>query len=129
MTTTATEERLTYQAAAVYVTGQIYDEAVKTSNPAATLDDIADALPEVMPDVFRAQGTSPDLAAVLLPEVTNRVWAFTAIEHARTEAGDGHGYLFDWLAEKLRAGADPHTVRTAALDAPGKIRALAEGDE
>jgi hypothetical protein len=120
---------ITYEAGAVYVATAIYDEALATTNPAKTLDDIADALPEVMPGVFKTMGTAPDTAAALLPAINDRIWAFTAIEHARVEAGDGYGYLFDLLVNNLRVGADPHTVRSTALAAPGRIRALAEQKE
>lgn len=126
MTTNTTDDRLTHQAAAVLVARDMYAEALKQDNPAATLDDICDALPEVMPDVLKDMGTAPDLAAALLPEVTDRMWAFTAVEHARIQAGDGYGYIFDYLAEGLRKGADPHTIRKAALDTPKRLRALAD---
>jgi hypothetical protein len=124
--------RITYEAAAVYLAGNVYDEALKQDDPAKTLDDIADALPDTMTSVFKAMGTDREFREVLRPAVTDQIWAYTAIEYARAEAGDGYGYLFDWLVEKLRAGADPHAVRTAALDAPRRLRALAEqagGDE
>ncbi len=117
-------DHLTYQAAALYIAGKVYTEALSTPNPASTLDDVCDALPEVMPEVFQKTGTAPALATVLLPEVANLLWAYTAIEYARAEAGDGYGYLFDWLGGTLRDGADPHTVRKAALDAPKRLRAL-----
>lgn len=126
------EARITYQAAAVYVAGKVYDEAVKQDDPAKTLDDIADALPDTMASVFRTMGTDPEFREALRPAVADQIWAYTAIEYARVEAGDGYGYLFDWLVEKLRAGADPHAVRTTALDAPRRLRAIAEqagGDE
>jgi hypothetical protein len=120
------EQRITALAAAIWVAGAAYDEARRTGNPAAALDTIADALPAAMPHAFKTMGTAPDVAAVMLPAVTDRVWAYTAIEHSRIEAGDGYGYLFDFLADKLRAGVDPHSVRTAALGVPARLRALAE---
>ncbi|TQE40256.1 hypothetical protein Sipo8835_00145 [Streptomyces ipomoeae] len=120
------DTRITYKAAAVYLAGKLYDQALKEASPVATLDDIANAIPEVMPEAFNAMGTAPGLAAVLLPEVTDLVWAYTAIEHARIEAGDGCDYLFDLLADGLKNGADPHIIRTDALAAPGRIRELAE---
>jgi len=126
------DTRITYEAGAIYVACKIYDEALATSSPAETLDDIADAIPEIMPGIFKDMGTAPDLAAVLLPSVTDRIWAFTVVEYARVEAGDGYGYLFDLLAESLRKGADPHVIRRDALAAPKRLRELAEqagGDE
>lgn len=116
------EQRQTCEAAAVHLANTLYDEARATSNPAATLDNIADALPEVMPEVFRVMHTSPDLAAALLPAVTDRVWAYAGVEHARAEAGDGYGYVFDLLVDNLRKGGDPHVARTTALDVPRRIR-------
>jgi hypothetical protein len=117
------ETRLTYKAGAAYLANELYTQALKEDNPAKTLDNIADDLPTVMPEVFKTLGTAPDLAAALLPEIKNLVWAYTAIEYARREAGDGYGYLFDYLAEGLSKGADPHIIRRDALAAPGRIRA------
>lgn len=121
------EERITALAAAAYIAGCAYDEALRMDDPAKTLDNMADALPEVMPKVFATLNTTPDLAAVMLPAVTDRVRAYTAVEHARIEAGDGYGYILDLLAESLRKGADPDVIRTTAVDVPRRIRELAEG--
>lgn len=112
-------------AAALYVANTTYAAALKMPNPAATLDDILDSLPEVLPQIFGVVKTTPELTEVLKDAITDRLWAYTAIEYARIEAGDGYGYLFDFLVEKLRAGADPHVARTTALDAPRRIRDLA----
>ncbi|MGC9536552.1 hypothetical protein [Streptomyces sp. UG1] len=107
--TPADDTRFTYAAAAACVAGKVYDEALGTSRPAATLDDICDTLPEVMPEVFEATGTAPEVAAVLLPEVAGRLHAFTVIEHARADIGD-YGYVCDVLADAIRRGADPQKV-------------------
>lgn len=116
--------RRTHKAGALYIATAAYTEALTTPNPAATLDNIADALPSVMPQVFDTLGTTPDLAAALLPEIRNLVWAFNAIEYARVEAADFDcGYLFDYLAELLKKGADPHSIREDALAAPARLRA------
>lgn len=122
---TADEPRITALAAALYVANATYTAACKMPNPAATLDDILDSLPEVLPQVLGVVKTTPELTEVLKDDITERLWAYAAIEYARIEAGDGYGYLFDFLVEKLRAGADPHTVRTTALDVPRRIRDLA----
>ncbi|MFF7840390.1 hypothetical protein ACFZC6_16420 [Streptomyces ossamyceticus] len=121
-----------HKAGALYIATAAYTEALATKNPAKTLDDIADALPSVMPQVFDTLGTTPELAAALLPEIKNLVWAFNAIEYARVEAADADcGYLFDYLAELLKQGADPQRIRTDALAAPRRLRELAEqaGDD
>lgn len=115
--------RLTPQAAAVYLARLLHDKALATSNPAATLDDIADGLPEVMPGVFADMGTAPDLAAVLLPEVSDRIWAFTVVAHARAEVGDDYGYVLDILADNVRNGRDPQAVRDEVPRVVAKIRA------
>jgi hypothetical protein len=118
---------LNYKAGALYIATAAYTKALTTANPSKTLDDIADALPSVMPEVFDTLGTSPELAAALLPEIKTLVWAFNAIEYARTEAADHDcGYLFDFLAELLKQGADPHRIREDALAAPRRLRELAE---
>jgi hypothetical protein len=121
-----TEPRITALAGALYVANAVYTEALTTSAPAATLDNICDALPEVMPEVLGVLKTTPELTKVLTDAVADRLWAYTAVEHARTEAGDGYGYIFDLLADSLRAGSDAHEVRTTALDVPRRIRELAE---
>ncbi|MFF9036398.1 hypothetical protein ACF090_13110 [Streptomyces sp. NPDC014892] len=125
------DARITYKAAGIYLAEQLYGQALKEDNPAAALDDIANAIPDTMPRVFQDMGTAPDLAAALLPSITGLVWAFTAIEHSRIEAGDGYGYLFDYMAGLLKNGADPNAIRRDALAAPARIRELAEqaGDD
>lgn len=114
---------LTYRAAALYLARETYAEALKQDDPAAALDDICDALPEVMPQVFQEKGTDPALAKALLPELADRMWAFTAVEYARTQAADHEvGYLFDLFADALKNGADPKTIRTEALATPKRLR-------
>ncbi|MFE9170851.1 hypothetical protein ACFYNZ_15210 [Streptomyces kebangsaanensis] len=118
----ANEPRLTHQAAAVHVANLIYTEACATPDRAATLDDICDTLPEVLPQAFQATGTNPDLAAALLPAVTDRLWAYTAVEHGRAAAGHQHGYVFDLLVDGLRSGANPQTVRADACRIAKQLR-------
>ncbi|MFI9170487.1 hypothetical protein [Streptomyces lincolnensis] len=114
---------LTYRAAALYLARETYAEALKQDDPAAALDDICDALPEVMPQVFQEKATDPALAKALLPELADRMWAFTAVEYARTQAADYEvGYLFDLFADALKNGADPKTIRTEALAMPKRLR-------
>ncbi|MFJ8349756.1 hypothetical protein ACIQ9J_26010 [Streptomyces sp. NPDC094153] len=115
----ADTDRITHQAAAVYVAAQIHAAATMDPDPAATLDDIADALPEVLPQVFTTMGTDPGLAETLLPEVADRVWAYTVVEHARAEAGTDYGYVFELLADELKCGANPAAIRTQV---PGVLR-------
>lgn len=123
---TADEERITALAAGLFVANAAYAEALKMPNPAATLDDICDAWPEIAPEVLGTTKTPPDVTEVLKGAVADRLWAYTAVEYSRVEAGDGYGYLFDLLVEALEKGADPHAIRETALAAPGKIRELAE---
>lgn len=120
------EIRLTYKAAAVFVANAAYTAALEEDDPAATLDNMCDSLPEIMPRVVSIVRTSPEFADWLRVDIADRLWAYTAIEHSRIEAGDGYGYLFDLLADDLRVGRDAKTVRTTALRVPGRIRALAE---
>ncbi|MET8169313.1 hypothetical protein ABZT34_34530 [Streptomyces sp. NPDC005329] len=132
MATRVDEPRITALAAAVFIANAAYREALTMPNPASTLDDIADALPEVMPEVLSTVKTAPELAEVLHTAIADRVWAYTAIEYARAEAGAGYNYPFDTLVEALEHGADPHVIRAKALDVPRRIRELAEqagGDE
>ncbi|MEH0587398.1 hypothetical protein QA942_26260 [Streptomyces sp. B21-106] len=117
------DTRITALAGALYVAASTYTEALTMANPAAALDNVCDAWPEIAPRVLGVLNTSPELAEVLRDAVADRLWAFAVIEYSRVEAGDGFGYLFDFLAEKLRAGVDPHSVRTVALGVPERLRA------
>ncbi|MGW2896818.1 hypothetical protein ACWDAO_19930 [Streptomyces sp. NPDC001212] len=112
----AATDRATHQAAAVYVAAQIHAEATKNPNPAATLNNIADALPQVMPQVFTTMGTAPGLAETLLPDVTDRVSAYVVVEHARAEAGHDYGHVFELLTDALNRGANPAAIRTQVPD-------------
>ncbi|MFE2684006.1 hypothetical protein [Streptomyces mirabilis] len=116
------ETPVTYKAAALYVATAAYNEALTTPNPAATLDGMCDALPGIMPDVCKVVSAAREFAETLRAAVADYLWAYTVIEHARTDAGDGCGYVFDLLAEGLKNGVDPHLTRTAALAAPGRTR-------
>lgn len=132
MATRVDEPRITALAAALYVANATYAQALKMPNPAMTLDNICDALPEVMPQVLGVIKTTPELTKVLTDDITDRLWAYTAVEYARVEAGDGYGYIFDLLVEALEKGGNPHAIRADALDVPRRIRELAEqagGDE
>ncbi|MEU6244834.1 hypothetical protein [Streptomyces sp. NPDC047024] len=106
---------LTPKAAAVVLANLMYDEARESDNPAGTLDNICDNLTEVMPEVFRIVGTNPDAAELLLPLLADRMWAYNAIEYARTQIAHDYGYICDALADSLRAGTDPAPVRADAL--------------
>lgn len=121
------EVRLTYRAAAAYIAGKLYDEALTTSRPAETLDDIADDLPEVMTEVFQATDTAPVVAAVLLSPLTDYVWAYTAVEHARAETDPGYRYAFELLTDALKKGAHPATVRADARRVAEHLRNIAGG--
>jgi len=121
-----TEQRITTVAGALCVANAVYAEALTMPNPAATLDNICDVLPEVLPQVIGILRTTPELTKLLTDDVTDRLWAYTAVEHARAEAGEGYGYVFDLLVEALKKGADPHVMRKTALDVPRRIRELAE---
>ncbi|MEH0584482.1 hypothetical protein QA942_10365 [Streptomyces sp. B21-106] len=128
----AGEDHITALAAALYVANAAHTEACKMPDPAATMDDICDAWPDIAPEVLKVTETTPDQADVLRVAVADRLWAFTAVEHARAEAGDGYGYVFDMFVNALEKGADPDVVRTTALDVPRRLRELAEqagGDE
>ncbi|MEH0520537.1 hypothetical protein QBA38_16135 [Streptomyces stelliscabiei] len=110
---------LTYRAGGIYLANTLHTEALKKADPAKTLDDIADELPAT----FARMGTAVDLAAHLLPEVTDRVWAFAVIAHARAAADDGYEYVFDLMADALRAGGDPQTIRAEVPRVVEKLRA------
>lgn len=115
-------------AAGRYVAGAAYDEALRHPNLVATLDNMCDGLAEIAPEIARVLKTeaNAEFAEALRAATIAPLWAFTAIERGRAEAGDGYGYLFDLLVDSLRDGADPDVVRTTALGAPTRIRELAE---
>lgn len=117
------DTRLTYKAGAVYLANALYAQALKEDDPAATLDEIANDLPEVMTETFEETGTNEQMAAVLLPELVDRVWAFTVVAHARAEAEDGYEYVFDLMADGLKRGADAKTVRAEVPRVVEKLRA------
>lgn len=125
------ERHATALAAALYIAQYAYGLATASPNPAARLDDMCDAIAEVWaeitPKLPKFAGKDLKFAKTMRAAVADRLWAYTAVEHARIEAGDGYGYLFDFLAERLSKGADPKAIRTDALAAPGRIRDLAGG--
>lgn len=54
--------------------------------------------------------------------VADRLWAFTVVAHAKAQAGDGFGYVFDVLADNLNNGADPQTVRAEVPRVAARVR-------
>ncbi|MFD9099324.1 hypothetical protein [Streptomyces collinus] len=129
MTTTAKDhQRISILAAGLYVASVGYAEALRMSDPARVLDAMCDAVAEIVPDVCRvvAAEDGGEFAEALRAATTVRLRAYAAIEHARADAGDDYGYVFDLLAESLGKGGDPDRIRTAAADVPSRIRALAE---
>jgi hypothetical protein len=111
MATRVDEPRVTALAAALHVANTTYTQALKMPNPAVTLDNICDALPEVLPQVLGVIKTTPELAKVLTDDITDRLWAYTVVEHARAEADEGYNYVFDLLADSLKHGTGPQAVR------------------
>jgi hypothetical protein len=122
-TTPADDTRISHKAAAVHLANELYAQALTQDNPAATLDDIADSLHEVMPAVFKTLGTDEQLAAALLPEVADRIWAFVVVAHARAEVGEGYEYVLDILADNVRHGRNPQAVRDEVPQVVAKLRA------
>lgn len=121
-------DAITYRAAGLYAATAAYDEALRRPNPAATLDNMCDAVHEIAPDLAKVINTkaSADFAEGLRVATVAPLWAFAAIEHSRAEVADaGVGYLFDLLAENLKAGVDPRVIRRDALAAPARVRELA----
>lgn len=115
-------------AAGMYIATAAYDEALRHPRPVATLDNMCDGLAEIAPEIARVLKTeaNAEFAEALRAATVTPLWAFTAIERGRAEAGDEFGYLFDLLADSLRGGADPDMVGKTALGAPARIRELAE---
>lgn len=120
-------QQLDYRQAAVYVTNRIEAEAVKTEDPAETLGNILDALPEVMPAVFQKMGTAPDLAEVLRPEVTDRVRALRDIYHARATATGGMVEIWDIILDAIRKGHQPANVTGHVVGLMEQARAVKAG--
>lgn len=115
--------RLTFRQAAVFVSNRLEAEAVKTADPAETLDNVLDALPEVMPEVFQKMGTPAELAVVLRPEVEHRVRGLRNIYQARATADEGYSEVLDIMLGWIREGADPADVSEQVLDLFEQARA------
>jgi hypothetical protein len=105
------EQRITALAAAAYIAGCAYDEALRMDDPAKTLDSMAAELPEVMPKVCETLGAAPDAAAVIVSAVADRVRAYIAVEQARTTWHPGYRYVLDVLVDGLKKGGNPASVR------------------
>lgn len=110
------EVRLTYRQAAVFVTNRLEAEAVKTADPAETLGNILDTLPEVMPEVFHKMGTPAELAEALRPEVTNRVRFIRDLYRARAKADPAYAEILNIMLDATRDGADPADVSSQVLE-------------
>lgn len=126
-------ERSRYAAAGLYIATLGYNEALAKPNPSVTLDNMCDGLGEAMAEImasvgkaFKVTSAHMEFAETLRTAIADRLAAFTAIEFARSECGDGYGYVFDILADGVRNGGDPHIARTTALDVPKRIRENAE---
>lgn len=122
------EDRVNFAAAGLYAATAAYDEALRRPNPAATLDNMCDAVHEIAPDLAKVINSkaSADFAEALRSATAVPLWAFTAIEYARSQCGDGYGFVFDLLADGVRNGGDPHIARKTALDVPKRLRENAE---
>ncbi|MFJ4829887.1 hypothetical protein ACIP79_08225 [Streptomyces sp. NPDC088747] len=116
------ETRLTHQAAAIYIVTKLYDEARKEAAPAKTLDDIADALPDVLARSFREANIAPDVTAAVLPEAAKLLWAYIVVEHGRAESGEDVGFIFDLLADSLKHGTDPQVVKSEVPRVVARLR-------
>ncbi|MET7779601.1 hypothetical protein ABZU94_29895 [Streptomyces mirabilis] len=117
------DTRLTYLQAAVFITNQLEAEAVKTADPAKTLGNILDALPEVMPQVFQKMGTAQGLVKALQPEVADRLQALRDIYAARAEVGTDFGYVFEVMADAMRRGASAQAMHAQVPGVLQRVRA------
>ncbi|MGV9707452.1 hypothetical protein [Streptomyces sp. NPDC003483] len=114
--------------AGLWVAINAYEGALQGPNPLAALDAMCDGLHEISPALAAVITDAPsaEFAEGLRAATADRLWAFTAIERARAEMGDGYGYLADFLIESVKRGGDPTAARQAAIDAPSRIRGNAE---
>ncbi len=117
------EVRITYRQAAVFITSSLETEALGTADPAETLGNILDALPEVMPEVFHEMGTAEDLAEALRPEITNRVRFIRDLYRARATADPAYAEILDIMLDATRDGADPADVSGQVLELLQQARA------
>lgn len=116
------DEQVTYQQAAVFVTNRLEAQAVTTADPAATLGNILDVLPEVMPEVLQKMGTADDLAEALLPKVADRVRAIRDLYQARATADAGYAEVLGIMLAAIRGGADPGDVGERVLELLAQAR-------
>lgn len=119
----------TARSAGLYCATAAYNTAVRQGGDrATTLDRITDTLTETMADVINGvtPGVDTDFAEALRAATIVPLRAFAAIEQARTELGDGYGYVLDILAHNVKAGADPRPIRRDALALPARLREFGE---
>jgi hypothetical protein len=110
---TPDEQRITVLAAAVYISNAAYAEALQTTDPAATLDEMCDVVAEIVPNICKLVRTPADsvFAETMRAAIADRLRAFTVVEHARTTWDPGYRYVLDVLVDGLKKGADPASVR------------------
>ncbi|MEH0642861.1 hypothetical protein QBB33_15565 [Streptomyces scabiei] len=121
------EQRTNAMAAALYIARYGYKLAVASPNPAARLDDMCDTVAEVWDEITprlpkKFAGADREFAETMRAAVADRLWAFTVVAHAKAEAGDSFGYVFDVLADSLNNGADPQTVRAEVPRVAARVR-------
>jgi hypothetical protein len=122
------QQRITALAAALYIAQYGYEQAVASPNPAARLDDMCDAVAEAWDDLTpklpkKFAGKDLQFAEIMRAAVTDRLWAFAVVEHARDQDGTDFGYVFDVLAADLKSGADPQFIRGQVPRLVKQIRA------
>lgn len=124
----ADEQRAKAQAAGLYAATIAYDAALAQPNPSAALDSMTESVADIVPMLCKALGVdaNTEFAEALGTSITDRMWAFNAIEFARAECGPGYDYVFDLLGNGVRSGHDPHIARQTALDVPKRLRENAE---
>jgi hypothetical protein len=123
----ADEQRTTALAAALYIAQYGYKLATASPNPAARLDDMCDAVAETWDEITprlpkKFAGADLEFAETMQAAVADRLWAFTVIEYARADVGQNFGYVFDLIADNLKAGAEPQSVRDEVARVAARLR-------
>ncbi|MGC9381518.1 hypothetical protein [Streptomyces sp. MH13] len=114
---------IVYQQGAIYTANKIEAAALSAPNPATTLAQVADALPEVLPTVLDGMGAVPGTAEAILPDVTARVLAFQVLHQAKSTADGAYGEALDIMLDAVRSGADPADVGEEVLGLLAETRA------
>ncbi|MET8098134.1 hypothetical protein ABZV29_16890 [Streptomyces sp. NPDC005236] len=110
-------------AGAAFIARSFEAEALKTDNPADTLDACRAHLAEVLPQAAENCNIGPDLAAELTPHLEHWLHCAANLHRARATADGPLREVLDILLDAIRKGADPVHVGARVLELLAEARA------